>query len=257
MEPQIQVQSSKKTNKILSALSAADYARIAPNLKLIHLAQGEKLYSTGEGCKWSWFLLDGLLSVAAETEEGETMDVGMIGTEGAAGMLAAFHDWQAPFTATVEIRGQAMRISAVALKEEINRLSELQVALLKYTAFLYHQIARSVLCGRFHQTERRLCRFLLTISDRIGSPIIPLKHERLSHLIGAHRPRVTGTLNKLAAQKLLQLTRGKIVILDRAELETHACSCYTIIDDAMTRYLAHLSQRPNQMSTRKSVGPPS
>jgi CRP-like cAMP-binding protein len=238
---QIQIESAKRiSNKILSALPAAEYARIAPNLQPVYLAHGKLLYRAGDACHSAWFLLDGLLSVAAETEEGETIDVGMIGTEGTAGILAALHDWHAPFTATVEISGQALQISADALRTEFNRHSELHDVMLKYTAFLYHQIARSVLCSRFHRTEQRLCRFLLAIADRIESQTLRLSHERLSHMIGAQRPRVTSTLDALAGHKLLQLTRGKITILDRQELETHACDCYAMINHAMMNYLAHL-----------------
>jgi len=228
------------SNKILSALPAGEYARIAPDLKPIHLTQGDYLYRAGDACQYAWFLLDGLLSVYAVTEEGEAMDVGMISTEGTAGILAALQRWRAPFTATIEISGDALQISAPALREEFSRHGQLHDILLKYTAFLYEQIAQSALCSRFHNTEQRLSRVLLAISNRIESHSLPLTHEQLSRLIGAQRPRVTGILDSIEAEKLVHLARGRISILDRKGLKAHACGCYRVIQEAMAHYLVHL-----------------
>lgn len=237
----IQVESKNRiSNKILSALPGGDYARIARDLKPIHLTPGDYLYRIGDTCESAWFLLDGLLSVDAVTEEGETMDVGMIGTEGTAGILAAFEGWLAPFTATVEIGGDALQISAAALRNEFNRRGQLHDILLKYAAFLYEQIAQSALCSRFHNTEQRISRVLLAISNRIESHSVLLTHEQMSRLIGAHRPHVTGILDTLEAEKLLHLARGRVSIVDREGLEAHACGCYHIIKEAMAHYLAHL-----------------
>jgi CRP-like cAMP-binding protein len=227
-------------NKILAALPTGEYARMLPELKPIKLIQGDCLYRAGDACHTAWFLLDGLLSIDAVTEEGETMDVGMIGTEGTAGILAAFEGWMAPFNATVEISCNALQISAAALRNELNRNGEFHDILLKYTAFLYHQIAQSALCSRFHNTEQRMTRVLLAISNRIMSPTIPLTHEQLSRMIGAHRPHVTGILDALEAKKLVQLARGRIYGVHREGLETHACGCYHIIKEAMERYVAQL-----------------
>lgn len=169
------------------------------------------------------------------------MDVGMIGTEGTAGILAALEGWRAPFTATIEISGDALQISAIALREGFNRNRQLRDILLKYTAFLYQQIAQSALCSRFHSAEQRLCRLLLAISDRIDSKtIIPLTHERLSKMTGTKRPHVTTILDSLDTQKLVGLSRGRILILNRQGLETRACGCYHVIKEAMVCYLAHL-----------------
>jgi CRP-like cAMP-binding protein len=237
---QVQLEPGKTINKVIASLTPTEYRRIAPNLKTIHLASGELLYSVGDPCRSAWFLLSGLVSVAAVTEKGETMDVGMIGVEGTAGILAALNDWRAPFTATVEIGGDALQISADALRDEFNQNGQLHDTFLRYTAFLYQQIAQSALCSRFHYTEQRLCRFLLAISDRIESQTIPLSHERLSQMIGAQRPRVTMILDALETQEYVQLARGKISILDREGVAAHACDCYRVIQAAMTNYLGHL-----------------
>jgi CRP-like cAMP-binding protein len=237
----IQRESQRRiSNKILSALPASAFARIAPNLKPIHLTEGDCLYRASDACQYAWFLLNGLVSVVAVTGEGETMDVGMIGPEGTAGILAAFEGWRAPFTATVEISGDALEVSAAALRDEFNRHGQLHDILLKYTAFLYQQIAHSALCSRFHRAEQRLCRTLLAISDRIDSRSLRLTHEQLSRLIGAHRPRVTSILDALEAEKVLHLARGSISIADREGLEAHSCDCYHVIKEAMAHYLAHL-----------------
>jgi len=237
---QIQIESGKTINKVFASLTPNEYGRVAPNLEAIHLAQGQLLYRAGDACRSAWFLLSGLVSVAAVTEKGETMDVGMIGVEGTAGILAALEDWRAPFTATVEIGGDALQISAHALRDEFNQNGQLHNTFLRYTAFIYQQIAQSALCSRFHHAEQRLCRFLLAIADRVESHTIPLSHERLSQMIGAQRPRVTMVLDALETQKHIRLARGKISILDREGVAAHACDCYRVIQAAMAHYLAHL-----------------
>src|SRR5207253_9363190 len=79
-------------NKILSMLPADEYTRIVQTLKPVHLSEGNLLYKAGEACEHAWFLLRGLVSVLAVSKDGEALDVGMIGAEGVAGILAALQD---------------------------------------------------------------------------------------------------------------------------------------------------------------------
>lgn len=69
------------------------------------------------------------------------------------------------------------------------------------------------------KTEERLARWLLMASDRLDGDETPLTHEFLAMMLGVQRPGVTIALQALETQGAIFGRRGRIVIVDRKELE--------------------------------------
>jgi len=145
-------------NRLLAALPKRDYQRLSTHLKTIVVTPREMLYRPDEPIKYVYFPGDAVASLIWTTEEGSTIEVGIVGNEGVVGIPVVLGFKTIPNQAMVQIGGTVMRMKADVLKEEFNRCRPLQEILLCYTYALLIQISRSVVCSRLHTLEERLSR---------------------------------------------------------------------------------------------------
>ena len=104
-----------------------------------------------------------------------------------------------PHSVIVQLPGQALKMKLTALNHEFDKAGKLQSLLMRHMYLLHFQVARSVLCNRFHHVESRLCRWLLMSRERINSNEVPLTQEFVGTMLGVARPIVSltaGTLQK-------------------------------------------------------------
>src|SRR6202045_1984005 len=80
-------------NKILLSLSKEDLDRVLPKLEVVHLKLHQVLHEAGQTIKSGYFMNDGMISVLAVQPDGKSVEVGLIGSEGFAGMplLVGYH----------------------------------------------------------------------------------------------------------------------------------------------------------------------
>lgn len=225
-------------NRILSALTREQYARLLPDLAPVRLPRDRVLWNAGDAIHYAFFPLEGMVSLLSITETGATVEVGMIGNEGVAGISTVLGFDTAPYRMVVQIPISALRIRGGALVREFNRGGRLQQLLLRYTHALLTQVSQSASCNRFHTSEERLSRWLLTSRDRASSDTLNFTHEYLAQMIGCPRTNVTMIARRLQEMGLIRYTRGRISILDRRRLETFSCECYRVIGREFDRYLA-------------------
>src|SRR5215213_4973158 len=87
----------RPTNHLLAALHHDVYERISPSLELRELRLGEQLSAPGTIMPVVYFPLSGVVSLLALTEEGQSIEVMVIGSEGVVGFwmaLGAVPPWQ-------------------------------------------------------------------------------------------------------------------------------------------------------------------
>lgn len=123
----------------------------------------------------------------------------------------------------------AMRMKARALKDEIKRGGAMQGLLRRYTPALIDQVSQTVVCNNLHTVEKRLCRWLLMVHDRVRSDHFLLTHEFISDMLGVRRAGVSIAARNLQQAGLIRYRHSKITILNRRHLEGSACGCYRIV----------------------------
>src|SRR5436305_11006561 len=197
-------------NRILSALPRGEYARLAAHLEIVRLPQNKTLYDAGSAIRHAYFLKSGMVSLLSITESGATVEVGMVGNEGVAGIPAILRINSTPYQVVVQLPATAARIRVDILKAEFNRGGVLQDLLLRYMHTLLTQISQSAACNRYHSMRARLCRWLLVSRDRVHTGTLHLTQEFLSQMIGAPRTRVTMVARDLQKRGLIRYSRGKI-----------------------------------------------
>ena len=224
-------------NRLLATLPKKEYERLLPGLKRIPLNFGEVLYEPGDTIKHVYFPNDSIVSLLWAMPERSTLEVGMVGNEGFAG-LAIFMGVNVSQTrALVQGAGSAMRMTSAAVRHEANHLGALHRLLHRYSHSLLTQVSQSVACNRFHSVEARLARWLLMSSDRLGLEEFRLTQDFMSNMLGVRREGVNKAAGALQAAKLIRYSRGQITILDRLGLEANSCECYAIIKDESDEYL--------------------
>lgn len=225
-------------NHVLGSLTKEEYARLLPRLMPVRLPQGYVLWEAGEHIRHAFFPLSGMVSLLSTTGDGRTIEVGMIGREGLAGVSALLGFDSAPYKIVAQLPTPALRIKLPPLAREFALGGRLHDLLLRYTHMLLTQVAQSASCNRFHTAGERLCRLLLVSADRAGSDTLRLTQEFLSQVIGVPRTSVTAAAKRLQSEGLITYRRGRIALLDRRGLEALSCECYGLIRQGLTRYMA-------------------
>jgi hypothetical protein len=100
---------------------------------------------------------------------------------------------------------------------------------LRYNEWLIAQIQHSVVCTAVHDSQGRVCRWLLQARDRVGGGTLSLTQECLSGILGLQRTTITLICHRLQAEGILRVRRGRIEILDIAALRAKACECYEVM----------------------------
>jgi CRP-like cAMP-binding protein len=220
-------------NRILAALPKAEINRLARYLSPVTLKQGQTLLDGH--ASYAYFLEQGIASVVVGLNNGNTVEVGVIGIDGIVGIPILLGTDGAPGRTFIQIEASGHRIEAKTLKEEFERPSELRRLLQKYMHGCLVQTAQTAACNRQHGIEERLARWLLTCHDRIQSDRLMLTHDFLGQMLGAPRTTVTLAAGLLHRAGLIEYSRGVVTIQNRAELENAACECYRTVRDEFRR----------------------
>ncbi|MBD2108514.1 Crp/Fnr family transcriptional regulator [Nodosilinea sp. FACHB-13] len=223
-------------NHLLAVLPTEAYERLVPHLELVSLTNYQSIYDVDEPVSYVYFPHHSLISLVTSMENGSTIEVSLVGREGMAGILAILGGKTKAHRAYVQNPGQAMRMSAAALKAEFDRGGPLQSILLRYCQALFSQAAQYVACNRFHSTEERLARWLLLVRDCLQSDTFILTQEFIGEMLGVPRSSVTIAAGNLSQASVIRYTRGRVTILDGEALENCSCECY----GAIQREFAHL-----------------
>ncbi len=218
-----------KQNRILAALPCDEFDRIQGLLQIDSYPSGKILYDSGESISNVYFINTGMVSLVSTTDDGSSIEVGVIGPEGMLGISAILGFHRMPQKAIVQLPLIAAKMSLKALSNELTLRGKLQSLLMRQIYLLHFQVARSVLCNRFHHIESRLCRWLLLSRERVVSDQLPLTQEFIATMLGVARPMVTLTARTLQTAGLIDYKSGLITILDIKGLEAASCDCYEIV----------------------------
>lgn len=214
------------TNRILTRLSGAEFARLMPLLEPVSLSAGERLDGAGEPPRFAYFPETSVLSRHADMHDGKTTEVAMIGRDGAAGVPPLFDARPASHSLTVSISGTALRLRREELERELRRGETLQRALMEYAGEYATQVSQRAACAILHRLEQRLAVWLLMLRDRVDTEVIEITQERIAHHLGVRRAGVTVVVGQLQDRGAIWHGRGRLRVASRETLEAVACECY-------------------------------
>jgi CRP-like cAMP-binding protein len=224
-------------NRLLAALPSAYHERLAPKLEPVRLGFKQPLYEPHVPIEHVYFPTNGIVSLLTVLEDGGPIEVGTVGNEGMAGLPVFLGADAIPGRALCQIPGEALRLEARVLKDEVRRDGPLLSLLHRYTLALFTQVAQTAACNRTHSVEERCARWLLMTQDRVGTDRFPLTQEFMAQMLGVRRATVNVAAGMLQKAGFITYTRGRITVLDRPGLESASCECYAVIKGEFDRLL--------------------
>ena len=227
----------RPANRILSALPHEEFERLRPKLREVSFQLAEIVYLPEQKMDYAYFVNRGIISWLAAVENGNTVEAGVIGPEGIAGVAIVLGASSTPLQGLAQSEVQASRIAAKDLLAEFRQNGKLSELILRFVQSMFTQVAQTAACNRLHTLDQRLARWLLMTHDRIGESTLPLTQEFLSRMLGVRRAGISVAANSLRQQALIDYHRGDIVVVDRPGVERLSCECYKIVKQEYDTYL--------------------
>ena len=252
---------SRPANKILAALPDEEFRRLEPNLREVSFHLGRIVYTPDQPMKHVYFVNRGIISWLAALEDGNTVEAGVIGPEGVAGIEVVLGATSSPNQGLAQSEVEALRIGAADLVAEFRRGGMLHDLLLRFLHTMYIQVTQTAGCNRLHTLDQRLARWLLLTHDRINGDQFYLTQEFLSRMLGVRRAGVSVAANTLRQLGLIDYRRGDIQVLNREALAALSCECYAVVKAEYDRALIStngnaLSEKKPTRRSRINVAPP-
>jgi CRP-like cAMP-binding protein len=224
-------------NRLLASLLPEERERLLTQMEHVRLPLGQTIIAPEDSIPYVYFPTGALLSLVSLMEDGRSVEAGVIGCEGMAGLPVVLGGGTTPMRSVVQIEGGAYRLQADAAKAEFDRGGAVQKALHRYMHALLIAFSQSAACNRLHPVEGRLARWLLIAGDGVQADTLPLTHEYLAVMLGMRRAGVTEACVLLRDQGCIDYHRGIIQITNREGLESVACECYAIVKKEFDRVL--------------------
>jgi CRP-like cAMP-binding protein len=216
-------------NRLLATLPRETLASFGQDLKQVSLSQGIVCYGAGDRIDRVYFPISGMISLLVAGRNGEIVETGIIGREGAAGLQSALGERRSYNRVTIQIPGHFAVISAAHFEQAVSNSAPLRDLVLRYVETRWAEAQQIAACNAIHSGSPRLCRWLLQAADRTGSDHVPLTQECLANMLGVRRTTVTLLAQELQERGAIRYSRGRITLLDRKMLEASSCDCYEAI----------------------------
>lgn len=222
-------------NLLLDAIADDEWERLSADLASVTLSAGQILHRPDVAIRDAYFPVSAVVSKLYLMEDGSSSGVGLVGRDGMVGLSLILGAGTSPNQAQVLQAGCGWRLPAGSLQREFERGGPLAKALLGYTQSFIEQMMQTAACNNRGTLQQRLCRWLLMNLDRTASNEIRLTHQAIADVLGVRRESVSETAGALQDQGAIRYRWGRISVLDRPALESHASECYSPVKTLPTR----------------------
>ena len=219
----------KPSNRLLAAIPKTEFNLLSAKMETLPLEFGAPIYEPGETIKRIYFPESGIISLLSAVDTDSTLEVGIVGSEGLAGVSVFLGVPISPNRALVQGSGVARTMTPRAFLTACKSSEKLSQAVRRFIHSLLTQISQSAVCNRYHLIEDRLARWLLMTHDRMRSDEFLITQEFLSNMLGVRREAVNKAAGDLQRRGLICYKRVLLTVIVRAVLEASACPCYKLI----------------------------
>ncbi|MBB3808511.1 helix-turn-helix domain-containing protein [Pseudochelatococcus contaminans] len=219
-------------NELLAKLREEDRKRLIPHLNPYYLKAGDIIQKAGDEVVDTWFPCEQSLAgfqVWVDDDNG-SVEVAIIGREGAVGGIVSNGNVPAFATAQVRIGGLFLRVRTSALEHAKTESVALRHWFSRYSDCLIAQTFQTAACNATHTIVQRTAKWLLAAAARTGSREFALTHEQLAEMLGVGRTFVTRVARSLREEGIISTRRGVFVIEDATALKNKSCNCSAMID---------------------------
>ena len=183
--------------------------------------EGKVLHEGADECEGLFCVLSGQLRAYVLSPEGKEITIYRL-LEGDLCLFSAsciFSGSPLDISVAVEKEGCLITIPSAVYKKIMNESSVLSNFTNQRMAERFSDVMWLLEQILWKSLDRRLASFLLEESRMDHSDTLTITHEKIADHLGTAREVITRMLKYLQSEKLIQLSRGKIDIIDEAGLE--------------------------------------
>ena len=204
-------------------LSEADKAILCDNTSVTHFENRQSVHNNLE-CTGLYILKRGRLRLYILSEEGREITLYRL-SPGEMCMLAASCVIQSitfDVYLDAELPSECYMIGASAFAEVTERNPTMKIFALEKTVERFSDVMWVMQQALFVSLDKRLAMFLLEEIAVSADNKINMTQEQIARHLGTAREVVTRMLKHLAADSVLELSRGSITVLDKNKLRSIA-----------------------------------
>ena len=181
--------------------------------------RGVVLFHEGEAGGSLYVLMRGQVAVRATTQDGDTATLNVIGPGAAFGELSLLEP-AAARTATVQAIEPVQTL--VLQRADFERLRRsypsVDRLMVDYLAAQVRRLSERLTEALCFEARTRVLRRLLDLDGVFDSGPVPVTQEEISTMAGTTRPTVNRVMQDLAQAGIIELRRGRFVVVDSAAL---------------------------------------
>jgi CRP-like cAMP-binding protein len=220
------MQTSKlRQNLLLNALPEASFEAVAGHFKIFETPLGKRLFDQDTRTD-VYFPLTAVISLIRNLEDGDSLEVSMIGAEGLVGINAVLGVDVNPVEGLTQGAGLVASIGGKELRRLMDDDPTLRNTLHCFVYTTFAHVSQLACCNRLHVVEQRLAHWLLLLQDRAGSDDMPMTQEFLGRMLSTRRAGINAAMKALELAGTIEHERGRVRVTDRTKLEQASCECY-------------------------------
>lgn len=218
-------------NRLLNALDPQARGALLQHGSCEQMGFGTLLFRPGDSVERVYFPESGLVSIIAGSGQGEQAEAGMVGREGAVGLVEACGSRVMAAECAIQLSGSVWTLRASDCRRAVEACPQFLTAALRDLEFQLVEARQATLCRAHHPTLRRLARWLLELGgrDTFHQYEFNMTQHYLAAMLGVQRTTVNAMARELQDQGLIRYSRGFIRICDEEALGAVACECRTTL----------------------------
>jgi CRP-like cAMP-binding protein len=224
-------------NRLLDALPVADACDLAGDLAIVTLRAKQSTQSAGARILHIDFPIDAVLSVVATLKNGETVEVGTVGSESFVELEATLGSDVASRTSFCQVEGRVGRMSIERFASRMATSDTFAWSMRRNVRAALYSSQQFAVCNLKHSVVERCARWLAMTADRVDRPQFSLSREFLAIMLGAKAAVVIDATDWLEQSGALAYRGSEVTILDPRRLHDAACECYGVSNAAFAASL--------------------
>jgi CRP-like cAMP-binding protein len=216
-------------NRLLARFPREAQERLLPKLEHLTLTRRQVIYDGQAPIDFIYFPVSCVLSLVQIMENGAMAEAATIGNEGMTGIALAMGQRVPLGSVIAQLPGEVLRVDINFVQKLVDEVPGVRLMIQRFGLAFLHQLSQSTGCNQFHSIKQRCARWLLTMYERAPGKEMALTHEFLAEMLGARRATITLIIGDLQRAGIIRSSHGRLIIVNRAALETVSCECYAAV----------------------------
>lgn len=204
-----------------SILSKVDQNLLIENTFYLKHKKGAFVYGTNKGCTGFLYVLDGTLRGYIMSEDGRDITLMRIFPKDMCILTASciLNDMSLDFYLEAQSDTTLLNLDIMFIKKLSEKYPEIEAFAYKITTKRFGEAIKKIQEILFYGIDKRIARALVNQSNEQKSELIKITHDSLAKDIGSVREVVSRTLKYFEEEGILELSRGKVILLDSKKLK--------------------------------------